>query len=40
MVAQQGRFAAAGWSDDGDEFALLDLEGDVLEREVAFAPVP
>ena len=28
----QRRLAAAGWTDDADEFAAVDFEGDVLER--------
>jgi len=28
---QQGRFAASGWTHDGDEFALVDFEGDFVQ---------
>ena len=41
--AQQGRFAAAGRSDQGDEFAVLDVDIDAVQDfgvPVGFAQIP
>ena len=35
---EQGGFAAARWSEDRDERAILDREVDIRQREVTLAP--